>query len=78
MKKEYTDIAYTIGRDIKRRTSLDDPLSDRLLDLLDRLRERGDLENTPRPAIEQAPTETSFKSAAVKGRPKRRPLILSV
>jgi hypothetical protein len=44
MKKGYTNIAYSIGRGIQRRTSVDDPLSDRLLDLLDRLRERDDLE----------------------------------
>lgn len=69
MKKGYANIAYSIGRGIQRRTSVDDPLSDRLLDLLDRLRERYDLEdNAPHNRIR--PDK--------KGAAENEPLILSV
>jgi hypothetical protein len=54
MYKGYANIAYSIGRGIQRR-SLDDRLSDRLLDLLDRLRERDDLKNTCPPHNRTSP-----------------------
>ena len=63
MHKGYANIAYSIGRGIQRRTSRDDRLSDRLLDLLDRLRERDDLKNTSPPHIDHAPTKTRLDFA---------------
>ena len=47
MKKEHACIAYWIGRGFKQRreTVGADPLPDRLIDLLHKLRERDDLDN---------------------------------
>lgn len=45
MHKGYANIAYSIGKGIQSRTSLNDRLPDRLLALLGRLRERDDLKN---------------------------------
>lgn len=72
--KGYANIAHSIGRGIQRRTSLEDRLPGRLLDLLDRLRERDD--GKPRLTIEQAPTQTGYAQLSYTAKehpPKRVP-----
>jgi hypothetical protein len=48
MQKEHPSIAYSIGRSLNQRWKCvgDDPLPDRLIDLLDRIREKYDLRTT--------------------------------